>query len=197
MMNLPLLVLTQYIASGGKSTTHGWVKNATNLGLVSYVAAQLYEHSSGNRFRAIINKHARARTFAFAHLAVDCILHQLPGSAELSPDKKTLSVDAAGMDAFLRYNQPQTRPRVLDAVKELIKARRQAAKRSGNEGHSNEEEGILPLYAFLVVKTEGVESTCYSNSYILHKCRRAREIFIVPHSHFGSNPSKLGTKGKR
>lgn len=127
-----LSVLTQYVGSGGKSVTHGWVPQVTNLGLVSYVVVQLYEHSRENVFRAILDKNLRFRTFAFAHLSADCILRRLPGAATLSADKKTLTVDMEATHIFLRYAaQPLIESRVLKAVQELVKSRRQAAKRSG------------------------------------------------------------------
>lgn len=87
-----LSVRTQYVDSGGKLVTHGWVPQVTNLGLVSYVVVQLYEHSL-EIFRAILDKNLRFWTFAFAHLSADCILCRLPGTATLSADKKTLRLD--------------------------------------------------------------------------------------------------------
>lgn len=96
------------------------------------MVVQLFEYSYENRFRSDIDKHAQVRTSAFAHLSVDCILRRLAGTAELSRDRKTLIVDSAILRTFLEYNKSSVRLQVLEAVKELVKGRRQAAKRAGN-----------------------------------------------------------------
>ncbi|KAI0825548.1 hypothetical protein BC629DRAFT_1586451 [Irpex lacteus] len=125
-------VITQYVGSGGKSVTHGWTKSVANIGLASYIVVQLFQYSYENRFRSDIDKHAQLRTPAFAHVSVDCILRRLAGTAEISRDKKTLIADSAILRTFLEYSTPSVQSRVVEAVKELVKGRRQAAKRAGN-----------------------------------------------------------------
>ena len=98
--------------------------------MASYVAVQLYERSFDRRFRAIIDDQSHLRTFTFAHLSSDCILRMLPGDAELSIDKKTLTIDSRGLKVYLAFQQPKTIPRILNAVQDLVKGRRVAAKRS-------------------------------------------------------------------
>ena len=122
---------TQYIQSGGKSVTHGWVEKTTSLGAVSHVVVQLFEHVIGIRFRGIIERHSHLRTLAFAHIPADCLLRQLSPSSQLDIDKRTLTVDSAITKTFFHYKQPAIQSRLLEAAKKLVQGRRKAARRSG------------------------------------------------------------------
>lgn len=115
---------------------HSWVASAANIGLVSYVCVQLYEQFINGQFRGILHTMAAHQTFSFAHLSSDCVLTLLPGSQTLSDDKKMLIIDRVALDTYMDFRSPQMLPRILDAVKTLIKARR---KRRTPEDESDEE----------------------------------------------------------
>lgn len=134
-----VVVITLYSLSGAKTTTHGWVNSVDNIGLVSYAAVQLFEHTRETIFCAVTRETVKLHTHAFSHLSSDCILQCLVGSSQLSPDHQTLAVDKQCLQAYQGMSDAKLMPHILEAVRALVKARRTSAKCSRGCNRDSED----------------------------------------------------------
>ncbi len=96
-----------------------------NIGLVSYIVAQVYEHSFNTRFRAIHHDLAMLQTNRILHLSSDFFLVSLSrDNVTISPDHRNLELDGAAYIVFQQLATPAALARLVKAVKLLAKARR-------------------------------------------------------------------------
>ncbi|KAI0664773.1 hypothetical protein C8Q70DRAFT_904467 [Cubamyces menziesii] len=121
-------VLAVYSRDGGKNGKHSWRPSVDHIGLVSYVAIQVYEPIHSTQFRAILRRMAPYQTFTFALISADLFLRVLPGEHTLSADRRTLTLDTSVLDALQRLQQPTTLTNLSLAIKELGKLRRKSGQ---------------------------------------------------------------------
>ncbi len=63
-----------YSKGGGKAGAHSWVSSAESVGSLSYIVAQLYEHSHRRMFRTIHQTFSYMGVSRFAHLPSNSFL---------------------------------------------------------------------------------------------------------------------------
>ncbi|KAJ7217530.1 hypothetical protein C8J57DRAFT_1537654 [Mycena rebaudengoi] len=73
-------VVTMYSKSGGTAGVHAWVPSADNIGALSYLLVQIYQHSYRRQFRML---HRALGTFQFEHLPSNSILALVPEEENL------------------------------------------------------------------------------------------------------------------
>ncbi|KAI0671447.1 hypothetical protein C8Q78DRAFT_1028953 [Trametes maxima] len=137
-------VLAIYTRDGSKSGAHCWRATCDHIGLVSYIAVQIYEQLHGLEFRAILRKMAIFQTFSFAHLSADQFLCVLPGTHHLSMDRRTLTLDNANLPLLQSLIQPSVISSLSLVLKDLKRHRRvrnQKLKRAGMDGgHCSDDD---------------------------------------------------------
>lgn len=63
-----LTVQSIYSKSGGKNGKHGWVPDASNIGQISNLSLQTYEHAGHRIFREVVSTRAHLHVRSFAHV---------------------------------------------------------------------------------------------------------------------------------
>ncbi|OCB83926.1 hypothetical protein A7U60_g9133 [Sanghuangporus baumii] len=76
-------VVAMYTKGGGKNGKHSYLRNASNIGQLSYVALQTFEYTSKRLFRAIHSSRAHLRVHSFAHIQPYEFLFALPDSPKV------------------------------------------------------------------------------------------------------------------
>ncbi|KAF8585851.1 hypothetical protein K439DRAFT_1342518, partial [Ramaria rubella] len=71
-------VMYMYSKSGGKYTTHTWVKDSDNLGQLSYLNLQVYEQFFHAQFRAVPSHLREMYAVKFVHSPAQNWLCHLP-----------------------------------------------------------------------------------------------------------------------
>ena len=122
------IVLAFYSQGGGKSGAHSWQGATRNLGVISYISAQLYEQSFNSLFRAVHKERAHLQAFSFDHFTSDSFLRLLPGSANMSPDCRTFQLDEVAYAAYAQLF-PHLSKLVL-VLRELQRKRKNANAKS-------------------------------------------------------------------
>ena len=118
-----LPVIKFYSRSGGKTGAHAWLPETRNIGAISYIALQVYEHYFNRRFRAVHHDLAALQTFRFLHLSSDCFLLVIPSTSVIvNPDGRTLELDEMAFQYFRQWSSAQWMPVVVRAVDRLVKA---------------------------------------------------------------------------
>ncbi|KAJ7222308.1 hypothetical protein GGX14DRAFT_388124 [Mycena pura] len=77
-------VVTMYSKGGGKSGKHSWIPAATDIGKISYVVVQTYEHSAGRSFRRIHAASAPIGVSRFAHLSPGSVLVRIADTVNIN-----------------------------------------------------------------------------------------------------------------
>lgn len=131
--SLFLSVLAFYSQSG-KSAPHAWQSHTQQLGAVSYLAVQVYEHLHRQTFRAILQCTSALQVFTFSHLLPDHFLRLLPGTVQISPDSRTLEICPVSYSAFIELDRGT--PKIIAATNALIAA----GKRGNKKGRITQEE---------------------------------------------------------
>ncbi|KAH9855569.1 hypothetical protein C2E23DRAFT_813848 [Lenzites betulinus] len=124
--------LAFYSRSGGKAGAHAWQASSRNIGLVSYIVVQVYEHTVARRFRAIHGDLAFLQVTRFLHLPSNQFLLWLdPQAAQLSPDSRVLELNPASFGLY--QDLEQAVPRLSASVKDLNSTRRKKQETSDGE----------------------------------------------------------------
>lgn len=123
LLNL-VTVLAIYVKSGGAGGKHGSVKAVERIAQASYIAVQLFEHSSAEHFLAIPGPTALLGTLHFAHLPSHAFLFALSpppfihanGDLKLSPGSSLLFRDLKAAlpqvkDAMRLFGKPKPKPK--------------------------------------------------------------------------------------
>ncbi len=122
------------------------MSSCDNIGLVSYISVQVYEHVHRTQFRAILRRMSLLQTFTFAHLSSDEFFCLVPGDHRLSADGRRLELDESALAFFEQFERLDVVANAREAVKSLKKARRGGKKKqshstaladgSGSEGEA-------------------------------------------------------------
>ncbi|KAJ7111863.1 hypothetical protein C8R44DRAFT_632580, partial [Mycena epipterygia] len=71
-------VITMYSKNGGTAGAHAWVSDCENLGSLSYMVVQLYQHLYRRQFKCTDRNYAVLGTLRFGHLPANSFLSILP-----------------------------------------------------------------------------------------------------------------------
>ena len=127
-------VLQVFYREAGKNGKHCWASSCDNVGLVSYMSVQVYEHVHHAQFRAVLRRMAPFQTYTFVHVSADEFLCLLPGNHRLSPDGRSLGLDEHTIPFFEQFERPDVVQKTSEAVKLLKKARRNRRKKLQRDG---------------------------------------------------------------
>ncbi|CDO73700.1 hypothetical protein BN946_scf185015.g28 [Trametes cinnabarina] len=135
-------VLAVYCRDGSKGGKHVWRESVDKIGLVSYLAVQVYEPVHGVQFRGILRRMAPFQTLTFALISSDVFLRLLPGTHSLSLDQKSLTLDSSLLPALQRFTSPAAVSKIILAVNALSKARRKSKEVTSvdDDGNSGLED---------------------------------------------------------
>ncbi|KAJ7616682.1 hypothetical protein B0H17DRAFT_836598, partial [Mycena rosella] len=61
-------VITMYSKNGGKAGAHSFMQGCQNIGALSYMFVQTYEHPYQRQFKNICRRDSALGTLRFAHL---------------------------------------------------------------------------------------------------------------------------------
>ncbi|KIJ45456.1 hypothetical protein M422DRAFT_250775 [Sphaerobolus stellatus SS14] len=75
-------VLHFYEKGGGKNATHAWAGESSNIGQISYISVQLYEHLYGATFSETPLEFTKLYAKGFAHLHSHSFLYQIPSNSK-------------------------------------------------------------------------------------------------------------------
>ncbi|KAF9008484.1 hypothetical protein BDZ89DRAFT_1025168 [Hymenopellis radicata] len=87
-------VITLYSKGGGKGGKHSWVPQVNNIGAISYMLTQTFEHSIGRTFQRVHQKYACMGMSRFAHLPPGSVLCQINDNVKTTSDGVELTVKA-------------------------------------------------------------------------------------------------------
>ncbi|KAI0318142.1 hypothetical protein OF83DRAFT_1083107 [Amylostereum chailletii] len=123
-------VLSAYSQGGGKSATHAWWRESRNIGSLSYISLQLFEHSYRLTFRGVHGKKAALQVMTFVHTDSDSFLWALPRDPTTRADQHNIELDA---ESFAIFTKLQLHASALNlAVAELGHLRRGRKKAVGD-----------------------------------------------------------------
>lgn len=71
------------------------MEKADNIGQISYVVAQLYEHSHRRQFKITHQAYAALGTVRFGHLPSNCFLAAIPSSDRVAESRTHVEVSTA------------------------------------------------------------------------------------------------------
>jgi hypothetical protein len=126
------IVLAMMSQTGGKGTAHLWCHDCANIGLLSYLAVQVYEPSFQHHFRAVHLSMAGLQTYSFSLVESEHFLMLLPaGSVTTHVDGRDLLLSPNAYTIFSELNVPSVLARLNVAVQGLDKARRKARGKDG------------------------------------------------------------------
>ena len=118
-----LPVIKFYSCSGGKTGAHAWLPKTQNIGAISYITLQAYEHYFNRRFCTVYHDLTALQTFCFLYLSSDCFLLIIPTTLVIvNLDSCTLELDKMAFQYFRQWSSAQWMLVVVQAVDQLVKA---------------------------------------------------------------------------
>ncbi|PBK82283.1 hypothetical protein ARMGADRAFT_946857, partial [Armillaria gallica] len=93
------IVQTVYSKSAGKGSNHAWIPSTENIGTVSYLVVQLYEHLSRRTFQRVHRQFALMGLSRMAHLPSNSFVTAVPAeSVKMAGDQ--VNITSQTMDIF-------------------------------------------------------------------------------------------------
>jgi len=105
-----------YSKNGRKAGAHSWVADTGNIGALSYIVMQLYQHSHCRQFKMVHHLHTGLGTFRFGHLPSNSFLTLiLAATGAVAMFQTHIKVGVAGMKIYKELVQEK-----LDLAKAVV-----------------------------------------------------------------------------